>query len=339
MLFSSQRLPICWAGVCIALVGAAYCALQAAPLPLEIPCPGTGCRLFRDFSIFGISLWWFGFAYFAAMVPICLRRARVTALFLAGAALIIDGLLLIVMLATASCVSCLGGGLLIGLSYYVIRKHSYSRMTSGQGPSIILLAWSGLFIAALSFAGTEHLGPWRIAGEDNAERRVYFSPSCPACRDAITVFAGNATLIPVVERDSDYAAILTMREALKGGKTMIEALDIARRAVADGTAQEPAFPENILFRIRLLRNQAEVLRLGFRQLPLIMVNGMPQSMREGTAPTARPSSSGGTRASGMYSDGTDRRRAGAGGTLPQELIAPLDSCGDNSPEPCDPPPQ
>lgn len=324
MIFSPQRLPVSWTSICIALIGAAYCALQIAPLPVSVPCPGNGCSLFQDFTIYGISLWWVGVAYFSGMVLLCLRRAHGLAYPVAGAALIADAALLAIMLATASCVTCLGAAFFIALLFFALRKHVYGK--TSPGPSVILFLWGGLFVAALSFAVTENLGPWRLAGAENTERRVYFAPSCPACRDAITVFAGSAAFIPVAEKASDHAAIYGMQKALAEGKTLGQALDAVMQAKMNDTLAEPPFPESLVLQIKLARNKAEVLRLGFGQLPLIMINGMPQTLRPGnTAPAP-------TRPVPGYNGNPY-----GGSALPPELTAPVDSCGDASPEPCDPP--
>lgn len=333
MFSLSHRPPISWSSVCIALLGAAYCAVQVAPVPVTIPCPGNGCALFQDFSLFGISLWWIGTAYFAGMVLLCLRRLRALAHVIAAAALFTDAVLLIVMLATASCIPCLGAGLLIALLFFSLRHHARGRTAPVQGPSVLLFAWGGLFVATLGFAATEDLGPWQIAGPDNAERRIYFAPSCPACRDAIAVFADHAALVPVAEKSSDHAAVYAMHKEIVEGKTPAEALDSALKAERNGTLPQPAFPDSLFIQVNLARNKAEVMRLGFTQLPLIMINGMPQPLRPTRArplPGAAPLPPHGD-------NWWDAAGSGGSSTLPPDLVAPLNSCGDASPEPCDPP--
>lgn len=316
MFFTPHRLPVSWLGVCIALAGAVYCGLQAAPLPVSIPCPGTGCHLFQDFTVHGISLWWAGVAYFALMAVLCVRRATTACLFLATLALILDAVLLIIMLGTAACIACLGGALLIGLLFLSIRRHAFNKTIPGPGVSIVFMAWAGLFIAAGAAAGAELISPWRMHGPENAERRVYFSPSCPACRDAITVFAGTAAFMPVVERDSDYAAIYRMQKAVDQGKTMADALAEAEK----GTDDEPLSLHALIMRFKLLRNKAEILRLGFDRLPLIMTAGMPRSLRPGQNTTSVP----------------DHAYPSGSAALPPELSG-VDSCGGASQEPCETP--
>ncbi len=325
MFFSPQRLPVSWTSICIALLGAVYCAMQVTAMPFSLPCPGNACHLFQDFTIRGVSLWWVGVGYFVFMALVCLRRAYDAALAFATLALIADTALLIIMLLTAVCVACLGAAAFIALLFFIIRRHAAIKSVREPGPSFALIVWSGFFIATVALTATEGMEPWRIAGPENAERRIYFAPSCPACRDAVTAFPGNTAFIPVAETESDIAAIYAMRKAIANGGSLAEALDTAMRAAANAPLPEPPFPDSVIFRLKLIRNKAEVLRLGFDKLPLILINGMPRSIRP-----ARADDAGG----GAPSYGGESR---APDSLPPELTAPVDSCGDASREPCDPP--
>ncbi len=320
MSFASQRSPVAWGGVCVALLGAAFCALQADPLQTDIPCPSVGCRLFHDVTLWGISLWWVGTAFFVLTALLCLRRWRGAAFALTALALIADCFLLLLMLLTAPCLSCLGAAAFIGLLFFILRPERQGWFNGPARRPLLLFFWGALFFAAASAAGTEALGRWTLYGQPDAERRVYFSPSCPACRDAIAVFAGNAAFIPVAERDEDFAAIAGMRSALKRGKNMPEALAEGLK----GQGHDLSIADGLLLRLRLLRNKAEVLRLGFDKLPLLTINGMPQSLR----PDAAGSAGSGARPSAS---------AGSGGSaLPPELT-PLDQCKEG-PAPCPPAP-
>ena len=313
MSFSPHRLPLSWSCVLLALVGAAYCGLLASPMQVVVPCPGSGCRLFRDFSVFGISLWWGGVLYFVLMTLLCLRRAMRLALWLAGLALALDAALLLIMLASVPCVSCLGVALLMGLLFWMVRKHTYSLHMLRPQISALFLLWAALFMGAGIAAAMEQMDSWVIAGSEHTERRIYFSPSCPACRDAVAVFAQSAAFVPVAERESDYVEIYRMHKALANGADMVSAL----RGAGSGESLKPYDPAMLFLRFRLLRNKSEVLRLGFESLPLIMVNGMPQSMRP-----VRESSVRG------------RRGADAASALPSELLGRVDACGDG-PEVCE----
>lgn len=282
MAFSLHRLPVPWFGVVIALTGVVYCFLAAMPLAAPLPCPTVGCRLFEDAAIGGISLWWAGVAYFSVMVFLCLKKASGLYLPLSALALLGDAVLLAVMLVMAPCLACLGAAFLMGLLFLALHRHAHGRDTLRM-PAMFLL-WGGLFLAASASAGAEMVGPWLLHGPADAERHIYFSPSCPACRDAITVFSSNAAFIPVAERESDYAAVYRMHLALAEGKTMVDALKAADNG--HGPQIGSFSIQGVLLRFRLLRNKANALKLGFDALPLIITGGMPRAARPGSAPSA-----------------------------------------------------
>ncbi len=327
MAFASQRAPVSWGGVCVALVGAAFCALLASPLQTGIPCPSTGCRLFHDATLWGVSLWWAGTGFFVLTALLCLRRWRGAAFSLATLALIADCALLALMLVTAPCLSCLGAAACIGLLFFILRRPEQGWFGAAPRPPLLLFLWAGLFVAAASDAGTEALGRWSLYGPVDAERRVYFSPSCPACRDAVAVFAGNAVFIPVLERDEDFVAIAGMQSALVRGRSITEALADGLQ----GRGHELSVGQALLLRLRLLRNKAEVLRLGFDKLPLLMVNGMPQSLRPERAPGATGATGAGARTS------VSRAISGPGSSVLPPELTPLDQCKEG-PVPCPPVP-
>ena len=122
-------------------------------------------------------------------------------------------------------------------------------------------------------AGNESLPQWAIANENNPRVRLYFSPSCPACRDALLAFGGSAALCPVSENDDDTLAILRLEALLNAKVPMAQAIERCR------DPQEP-LPKISPFRRALvsawlLRNKAAVFKQGFTSLPLLQVNGMP----------------------------------------------------------------
>ncbi|MDL2272404.1 hypothetical protein LJC23_05165 [Desulfovibrio sp. OttesenSCG-928-I05] len=332
MAISQQHSSPSWGSFILALLGAAYCAVLASPLQESLPCPSSGCYLFRDVAVAGISFWWIGTAAFIALALLCLSRYHAPALIFAGLCLAADCVLLVVMFFTAPCLTCLGAAFFFAVIYLCLRRPAAARyqVAASPRPSILFLLWGALFIANLGAAATEQLGDWVLTGPADADRRVYFSPSCPACREAITVFAGQAAFIPVAENDDDYQAIINMQAAVQDGKSITEAL---AAAYADPVAVTP--DAYLLLRLRLLRNKGTVLGLGFNKLPLLMINGMPQGY--GTA--------GAASISGSSASGASDSRPGVGSGasdvshgLPPELnLFNLGQCGDDI-APCDPTP-
>lgn len=325
MAISQQHSSPSWGSFILALLGVAYCAVLASPLQESLPCPSSGCHLFRDVAVAGISFWWIGTAAFAALALLCLSRFHALALLAAGLCLAADCVLLVVMFFTAPCLTCLGAALLFAIIYFCLRRPASARYQTATPtrPSLLLLLWGALFIANLGAAAAEQAGDWILTGPAESDRRVYFSPSCPACREAISVFAGQAAFIPVAENDEDYQAIINMHAAVQDGKSITEAL---AAAYAEPVSLSP--DAYVLLRLRLLRNKGTVLGLGFTKLPLLMINGMPQGDGHGVS---------GAAASPLPAESAPGS-GDASHTLPPELnLFNLGQCGDDI-APCDPTP-
>lgn len=321
MSMSQQNSPS-WGALLFALAGAAYCAVLASPMQESLPCPSSGCFLFKDVSVAGISLWWFGTAAFILLALLCIARYRSAAYVFSALCLAGDCGLLTLMFFTAPCLTCLGAALLFALVFLCLRRPvpgRYQTSVQPPRPSYLFLLWGALFIANLGSAANEQLGDWVISGPPDSEYRVYFSPSCPACREAIAVFAGRAAFLPVAEREEDYQAIAAMQAALDDGKTITEAL----AAAFDKPA--PFSPVSYLaMRVKLLRNSGTVLGRGFDKLPLLMINGMPQADTSAPSPASAPVSTP------VGGGGVD-----SGFGLPPELNPlNLGQCGDDI-APCD----
>ena len=320
MALQTTRIP--WGAFFLALLGGIFCGLEAGPWQELLPCPGSGCRLFRDVAIQGISLWWFGLAGFAAIALLCLWRLRPQAYFAAAVGLFRDILLLVLMFFTAPCISCLGAALLFALVFLCLRRPDtgsaarYGQERQRLNPSILFFVWLVLFLANIGAAANEKLGAWAIAGNEDSPRRVYFSPSCPACREAVRHLDGQAAFIPLLEQEGDFDAIARMQVGLKAGGSVFEALEQAN--TGSGKA-DLSLIEATLLRIRLLRNKGIVMGLGFEQIPLIMINGMPR--------LESPSSSQTPPAASLPA-------ALPPAALPPELNLPLGQCG-NAIAPCD----
>jgi hypothetical protein len=184
-------------------------------------------------------------------------------------------------------------------------------------PSRLFFLWMLLFIANGASAFTESIQPWVIHGQEHRERRVYFSPSCPACREAVTFFADKAAFVPVMKDENDFQAIVRMEEGLKQGLTLREAFDAAQEK---RLASPISLFRKIFLHILLMRNKVDALRLGFDKLPLLLVEGMPRSPQTDAPISSIP----GIRPPHDLS------------YLPPELnLEPLDQCAGNAP--CPPP--
>ena len=347
-----------WAALLFALLGLAWCGYVAFPTSTPSPCATSGCALFRDSRIAGISLWWVGGAYFFLLAVVCLRGNRPLARLMAMTGLFLDSVLLVVMFFTAPCFDCLVVAVFLGLTYYHLRSAGDGGwfMTQSQSPSLLLPIWFGLLLGNGVLALNEQLPLFSMGNSRSTDVRIFFSPSCKACRAAMLASGNAAALYPVEEKDGDIDSIIRLGALLKANVPLREALP---RSI-DPNEPMPHLPfyERMLLSLQLVRNKAVVLRQGFRALPMIQINGMPvgadalgdRGEREtspGRAPSdgpvynlspsyAEPPVSGGMSPRNSSPAGSARGQ-GDGGNLPDFLhnAGEFSRCAQGTGQPCD----
>ena len=280
VLRSSQNThSTAWLGFLFALLGLLWCGYVAFPSAHVGPCVTSGCEITRNLNIGGISLWWIGGAYFFVQAILSLRGARYLAWRLAQLALFLDALLLMLMFVTGPCFDCLVVAFLIAATTYFLRPTPHGWFIGEQPKQLILLPlWTGLFLGNLVVATDEISPRWVIGPNPTSHVRIFFSPSCPSCREALVAF-GNAALFPVFEKEGDLEAIVRLERLLAEKTPMPVALQKA-------TAPDAPLPDispltRVIRTAALLRNRATVFKQGFTTLPLIEINGMPKAWLKG----------------------------------------------------------
>lgn len=282
----------------VALLGVAFCAWSASGNALNL-CITSGCSLFQDLTVGGISMWWIGVAGFTMLTLLALSGRPRLGLLGAGIALVLDVCLLVLMLLTAPCAGCLVAGLLFALTYAAFR-HAVPRRDPHLPRSALLAVWTVLCIINLAGIVRSELGTWPIYGAEDSATQMYFSPSCSACREGVAALSGKANVVffPVNEDDQDVMTIALMEKALANGATMQAALTSAL-AVEHPAEQISVYSlEMLALRFRLLCNKAHVFAAG-GTLPYFEFRGLPAALmhkengatkpRAAAAPAAGPS--------------------------------------------------
>lgn len=249
-----------------ALVGAVYC-LIAAFGALEPFCPTTGCAIFKTIQFLGISLWMWGGASLAVVALLWASGRTGAARSIMTGLLVFDAALLGYMVLGSPCLPCLVGGLFFAASFLLMARTGFTRWTGAAGILWLLTFWPNVLGLAPSL-----FGPVPFYGPADAPRRVFVSPSCPACRSLLDDLAAggmNGTaLFAVGESDRDIDRIAAAKLALAEGKTLAQALSEFRDVSPDAAAG---------FRTRFddLRNKAALARLGVRRIPAQVIEGRP----------------------------------------------------------------
>lgn len=260
-----------WAAAIFALLGLLWCGYVA--FPTSSPCTTAGCALYQDTKVFGISMWALGGAAFLVLAFLCLRGYRFLAWHLARLCLAIDCFLLILMSFTATCVYCLVVAALFALIFFSLRKTVNARSNEAVRFSILLPFWFGLFLSNTVLVLDEVADRWSIAGPENAQVTVFFSPSCEYCHNALLETEGKARLLPVIKDEGDLEAILRLEKLLAQGVPMREAL--IRSKSDQEMKPEISLTARMLLAVQLQRNKAYVFKHGNGVLPLVIIEGGP----------------------------------------------------------------
>jgi len=213
----------------------------------------------------------------------------------------------------------------MGLCYYASLRPARDSWFTGTeaSPSILLPVWFGLFLGNVVLAADERIPQYALGNTRTSEVRVFFSPSCNACREAISALGNTAALYPVMESEEDFGAIIRFAALLKVNIPAHEA--ILRSINESGPTPMLAAHERAILWLQLLRNKAHLLRQGFRALPLIQVNGWPGER------ASLPQEQMPARAAPHKEEGNDLL------PLPDFLANPdaLEQCGREKAEPCE----
>lgn len=342
MSIHSRSVNIPWVAFLFAILGLAWCGYVAFPTTSPAPCATSGCLLFQDMRVLGVSLWWVGGGYFFVLALVCLRGKHLLAWWLARLALIADTILLGIMFFTASCADCLVVACFFALTAFFLRPTRNGWFAGIPKRLIILPIWFGLFLGNGISLISERIPLWSINHKENSAVRVFFSPSCPACRDALVALGATAALFPVEEKPGDAVAIHRLEMLLSMNVPMEEAL---RRSLnPEENLPALSFGNEALLRVRLLRTKAALLHQGFTSLPLIQINGMPQSWRDKlhntplnmSAPPSPPPAALDSNAITPHGNGTTQsiRPAGAADENALWDVDVLGQCKQNSSIPC-----
>lgn len=287
--------------LCIALLAAAFCIWSAFGNDVSF-CVTAGCSLYQDFTLGGISLWWAGCGAFALLALLALLGAASLGRTIAGLALLGDAALLLLMALTAPCVSCLVVAVFFALSYMSFR-HAEARTGRGRGSrsrrSLLLWVWAALFIVNVGAVARSQAALWPITENgDEASVRMFFSPSCPSCREGVALLSGHVDVAfyPLAENDNDIYKVAEMRRLLDTGMNLAEALAQSQE-VARPSGFAAWSPDLLWLRFRMLRNKAHVFSSGAQTVPFFEYHGLPSmlvkqsknaSSRSRTTPPASP---------------------------------------------------
>ncbi|MBG0775722.1 MAG: hypothetical protein H0S85_04730 [Desulfovibrionaceae bacterium] len=290
-----------WLGFLLAAAGTVFC-IVAGQGGADALCVTDGCELFKGFELLGVSLWWWGAANFGLLALTLLFGWTPLAYGLACLLLTGDLAFLGIMSVSVSCVNCL---IVAALMACIVLVLASGRSRFPGGARFLLLVWLFLFSPSLFAVAQEAAGPWAIHGTADAPLKVFFSPSCPACKETVFEILENrsdqAALFPVAEGAGDYDRIQALYCDLQDGQDMRRAFKACLAEDADH-AEHDGLWDRLLLHIRLFRNRVALTRMGASKIPLLIVNGRPSGGLGGGAAAVSPGGSASKRSSNGSGD-------------------------------------
>lgn len=331
----NNQQSIQWGALLVTLMGLAWCGYVAFPSSGSASgCVTSGCAILSGKTIAGIPAWWFGGAFFFILSVLCLRGARYMAWNFARLGLFLDSCLLLAMFFIGPCTDCLIVAVFFALCCLLLHPRGDGWFEKVPPKPILLPIWLGLFLGNVCLAGNEYITPMTVGEPGSQEIRVYFSPSCPACRDALIAFDGKASFYPVKEKEGDFEAIVRLQTLLEAGVPMADAITYSRDENAPPL--DISIFKKLFVEAQLVRNQSTVLRQGFTSLPLIQINGMPSGFSSGVS--VSPSYTPAPPVDNYQPGGLTSRRGDGGPDVPPDMFQGLDelgTCSRDSDEPCE----
>ncbi len=266
----SSRIP----AVLVGLFGAGFCI--AAALGAADPfCVTEGCALYAEYTFLGFKLWWWGAAAFGATTLAALVGPRWGALGLASLCLLLDCGLLAWMAFSAPCFNCLVAGLLFLLLFFGCLKAAGAQGAAGRA---LVILW--LFVFSPNFFGAAigEIRPWPVYGPPEATVKLFFSPSCEACKRVIFHFLphdeGGLGLYPVLINIGDLRRMVVMEDSLATGRDIGQAILDARNETLVNNATQAGWLSHPGLSWRLLKNKIAFVRMGGKGVPLIQMTGI-----------------------------------------------------------------
>ena len=243
--------------------GVVLCLLAASGLSAKL-CLNEGCQVYRGYKLWGFSLHHVGGAAFALGLFWLYQRSPVYADFI-RLCLWGETALLAFQAVYLPCSECL----LVGFLWGLVGLLTIPR-------ELVVKLWAVLFLAAVAMMAKELIKPWPVYGGQDAAVKVFFSPSCPHCRETIdNLMAGiqgeDVAFYPVALEEKDCQRVAQFQQTFGASLNLWRALQACWE---DPKPCALGFWEWLRLRLGLMRNQLVLARMGVRQVPLVLSNAV-----------------------------------------------------------------
>ncbi|MBN2426907.1 MAG: hypothetical protein JXK94_01065 [Deltaproteobacteria bacterium] len=264
------------------MAGLIFCLANA--MGADLLCITEGCKIYQEFTFFGINFYVLGALGFSAILLLLLLPPRVPVgillRFVIPIGLLIEILLLGYMFLFWSCSSCLVAAFLFGLAV-CLGILTFSELQNRPIYFLTAVWFILFFVGFLGSTKEVSFKPWSMSGGDSSVQ-VYFSPTCHRCEEVVTeildyyVNPAGVAFYPVAKNEEDLrrlkAALPLLKDSAKPGKAI--------RALFQPGDPAVKVPDlSWRDRFRLLCNKIQLARMGLSTVPQV-ISTAPLKMRE-----------------------------------------------------------
>jgi hypothetical protein len=252
------------------LTGLLVCIILASDMVPDF-CSTNGCMITKKFSIAGINLYWIGALFFATCFTLSLFKKYNFLGNLAFTAVAIDSVLLLVLLVLLPCTSCLlVGAIIFGISTILY----FQNIITSNKIKIVSSLWIVFFVINIIFVGKSLVEPWAIYGDNNAEVKIYFSPTCESCKDAVIEAIESSptkiALYPIAKNDKDFDLVNILACNMELNHNPKECIENCLQK--ENKVNDKKTIDSVILAFNLFRNKLALLSMNVTEVPLVMTN-------------------------------------------------------------------
>ncbi|MCW7755360.1 hypothetical protein OOT00_15355 [Desulfobotulus sp. H1] len=251
-------------------LGLTFCLLSLWEVS-DIFCLNSGCDVYKGYSLFGVPMYALGAMAFLVLGVLSLSpSSQVLLRMVTGVFLCANMFFLLWQIFFWPCTSCLVVAAILGVFAFHVFRRSFWVWR------FLWLAWLFFFFAASLGAVRDGFSPWPILEDGNGDVKVFFSPSCPACKELVDGWiqsdkGGNVAFYPIAKNGWDIDRIAWLQKNLDDGMDRENAFVLFwDEPFPEKTRWLPPF----FLMMKLWKNNLVMARIGESRVPFVLSRGI-----------------------------------------------------------------
>lgn len=237
----------------------------------DVFCLNTGCHIYKGYKIFGVSFYLVGAFYFGALCVLALFSCSGVMLsFFTASGLLVNLFFLLYQIFFWPCTSCLMVAGILGL-------FAFSLFRRGKGRKLLYF-WLLFFTAAGLGAIRDGVQPWSVFGKEKAEIEIFFSASCPACKQLLKGVLANpevfeeTRLYPVIKEEGELEKMFHLKKNLEEGMNPEKAFEFFWK---EQPQAKLSLKDKLALKFFCIKNKMILAKMGQSGIPVVVAKRIP----------------------------------------------------------------